>query len=702
MNFRIVDSLENRKEPDLIDLTDDNYFHIYIGFHLREAEMLDVFPKLFLDFGFLEQKLRASQTPNTVGDLVFYRSEIAGNDRQKSEIRKRILDELIIFLPNIEEMMFKSRDTCLLQYAINASMQIALRNEALRQTRKFPNRVWFQDMDHSHKQRQIVHLPGKPHFVRMLDCDTALIALKNLKDFKIVLVDLSSNYTVQSTYFSGHSRTIEDMQIFNEEYFISLDNLGQVFVWSIKNTPINNRRSFPEYATPRQPCYFDANQPISKTDEIQKLVSTTDGKISCIRVSNKTNLFLGTTDGFIMMYKWGDSKFLEKTELKHNTNIPDIKSIICFSLMGVSYLQVLNENGKTRLINLTTLGRVAATNDFKQYPNAIGMHCETIQEQISHNIICVYKNHIICSNITNCMPGILDIKSTEIHTKINSLSDIVCSHLTEDSRYLFLGTVKGIFVLDRNTESVIYRTDTSNTIGCLDVCEMDHFRFKFQLMICTERGEEIASLIPIPINQNSQFISECAKDENDINGEIDFGIFHNLKSGEIALYAVDTKNTVHKKMNSTNFSTSIENYSLDEKITQICCACDKAFIGCENGAVFLFKENLPIYKMCKKIEFLKCVDDVLIIGTDEEYCLSNNFDKKNSGFVKNCFKISDDYLLIIKNDCSLEAIRIGDGEVCHRIPCEDGGLVLGACCLEDDLLLIGSIYPKGDENVSLF
>lgn len=660
--------------------------------------MFEVFPALFLDFGFLEQKLRASQTPNTVGDLVCYRSEIAGNDSH-SDIRKRILDELIIFLPNIEEIMFKSTDTCLLQYAVNAS-HIALQNEALRQSRKFPNRVWFQDMDHSHKQRQIVHLPGKPHFVRMLDCETALIALK---DFKIVLVDLSSNYTVESTFYSGHSRTIEDMQIFNEEYFISLDNLGQVIIWSIKNTPINNRRSFPEYATPRQTCYVDLNQPTPKTAEIQKLVSNTNGKISCIRVSNKRTLFLGTTDGFIIMYNWDDSKFLEKTELKHNTKLPDLTSIICFNLKGISYLKVLNKTGQIRLIDLKTLAPVITVTEWKTYPNPIGMHCETIQDEICHNIICVYKNHIICSNISNYQQSpILDIKYTEIHTKINNLTDIVCSHLTEDSRYLFLGTIKGILLFDRIQESIIYRTDVSKVIGCLDVCELDHSRFKFQLMICTERGEEIASLIPIPISQNSHIIAECSKDENDLNGEIDFGICHNLKSDEITLYAVDTKNTLHKKINSTNFSTSIENRCFDEKITQICCDSDKVFIGCENGAVFLFKENLPIYKMSKKIEFLKCFNDILIIGTDTEYCLSDNFDKKINGFVKNCFKISDEYLLIVKNDCSFEAIRISDGEICNTPANEEGDPFLGACCLEDDLLLIGSIYPREVGNVSLF
>lgn len=38
-----------------------------------------MFPKLFLDFGFLEQKLRATGLPNTLGDLKMFQNEITGN-----------------------------------------------------------------------------------------------------------------------------------------------------------------------------------------------------------------------------------------------------------------------------------------------------------------------------------------------------------------------------------------------------------------------------------------------------------------------------------------------------------------------------------------------------------------------------------------------------------------------------------------------
>lgn len=101
--------------------------------------MIDVFPKLFLDFGFLEQKLRATGLPNTLGDLNQYFNEITNHDNRLVTL----LNELLEFLPNVEELITKSKDTCLLQYAITTDSELQL--EAQRQAATFENRIWFDD-----------------------------------------------------------------------------------------------------------------------------------------------------------------------------------------------------------------------------------------------------------------------------------------------------------------------------------------------------------------------------------------------------------------------------------------------------------------------------------------------------------------------------------------------------------------------------
>lgn len=55
--------------------------------------------------------------------------------------RRKVLDELLNFLPNVEEMLKKSCDTCLLQYALMTSGH--LNAEAKHQAAKFKNRLFL-------------------------------------------------------------------------------------------------------------------------------------------------------------------------------------------------------------------------------------------------------------------------------------------------------------------------------------------------------------------------------------------------------------------------------------------------------------------------------------------------------------------------------------------------------------------------------
>lgn len=139
-SYQIPEALRERTEPNIINLPDDKYFHFYIGYHLKESAMVSFFPDLYLDFGFIEQKLRYTGLPNTLGDFNSYKTEIAGNDSK----RVKLLDDLTDFLANIEEILIRSPYTCLLQYALTTGN--AIKTEAMRQARKFTNRVWFTDM----------------------------------------------------------------------------------------------------------------------------------------------------------------------------------------------------------------------------------------------------------------------------------------------------------------------------------------------------------------------------------------------------------------------------------------------------------------------------------------------------------------------------------------------------------------------------
>lgn len=118
----------------------DHYFHFYVAIHLEQSGLHDLFPKLFTDFGFLEQKLRYTGLPNTVGDLKLFQERIFAH-MTDPDFYAELLTE---FLMGAEVLLSKSADTCLLQLALNCTGPIA--DEAKRQAAKYNNRVWFCDM----------------------------------------------------------------------------------------------------------------------------------------------------------------------------------------------------------------------------------------------------------------------------------------------------------------------------------------------------------------------------------------------------------------------------------------------------------------------------------------------------------------------------------------------------------------------------
>ena len=99
--------------------------------------MDELFPILYLDFGFLEKKLRVSHLPNTIGDLSTYFNEIADTPE-----RKELLAELIDFLPNTEDRLFKSQDSTLLQYALTSHGLV--KQEAIRQAKNFKVKYHYE------------------------------------------------------------------------------------------------------------------------------------------------------------------------------------------------------------------------------------------------------------------------------------------------------------------------------------------------------------------------------------------------------------------------------------------------------------------------------------------------------------------------------------------------------------------------------
>ncbi|XP_044764712.1 uncharacterized protein LOC123321310 [Coccinella septempunctata] len=74
---KLIESYESRYE--YYNLPDDNYILLFLGYHLKQAEMFDRFQK-FLDLKFIEHKIRIVGVNNMEQDLRTYKEEIIGGN----------------------------------------------------------------------------------------------------------------------------------------------------------------------------------------------------------------------------------------------------------------------------------------------------------------------------------------------------------------------------------------------------------------------------------------------------------------------------------------------------------------------------------------------------------------------------------------------------------------------------------------------
>lgn len=75
--FSLEENLENPKDSTSF-IENDHYFYSFIGYHLQKAGMESLLQRLYLDFRFLGQSIKANGCQKTFGDFERYKEEIVG------------------------------------------------------------------------------------------------------------------------------------------------------------------------------------------------------------------------------------------------------------------------------------------------------------------------------------------------------------------------------------------------------------------------------------------------------------------------------------------------------------------------------------------------------------------------------------------------------------------------------------------------
>lgn len=661
--------VSDRSEPKMVDIPDDNYFYYYIGHHLLEAKMFNLFPKLYFDFEFLEGKIRATGLPNTLGDLHIYVNQIADDNYQKQQL----LHGLVEFLLSIEEILLKSPDTCLLQYAFNSKDSIVSK-EAERQISHFRDRAWFRDSDHSHKYRQIVQLPAPSTMIRFFNDPNA--ALSVINNNIILLKDLSPQYPVSSTQFTGHDSKIKTIEILDDEYFVSLDEAGSMRLWSIKDTPVRKRLSRERnevenmnapFHSPRQRNYmsFDGTHAFNEPPLfVLKLC-----EIKCVHFNDKLPyLFAVDKMGIVFTIKREKNILKVLKDLRFDTKLGDsVHSIVYMEHSG--YLVVLNEYGIASFYDIQNYSVVQMGNPWVYVgQKPIGFHHK--EHDGGTIVLCVYETQVNYVKIefgtTN--RNVLTHETRLLYDTYES-TRIVCSVISADKNYLMLGTTNGIKVIDIHKGTDLPCRNLNDEITSIDVFTVDDDGLEHILISSTKKNGDFVTLqattkVEDSIEWANDRTSSPSLNIQDLQNRdhLDKSLMGNkifevrYVSDDMELILPDDQNRVQLRSSRNNFKPYEHTHELTGKVTAISTTPECIWIGCCDGKIYEIKDSMSPESMRladANIVYLKHFSKMMLIGTENYYYFDGHKQETTKRIAK-AMEIDDEgTVAVIHTDCSI-------------------------------------------------
>lgn len=631
---------------------EDNYFHFYIGYHIAGAKEFDLFD-LYIDFGFLEEKIRVAKLPNTLGDLMKFKDEIVGNKN-----RKELLEELKYFLATSEQLLFRSDDMTLLQCAL--TYEGIIKEEAQRQIAKYYDRVWLKDINHIESYSQMFPLqtdaqPRLVRFVRLNNFEPSsednLVCLISLQDNNILLHDIATDYSDGPILYRNdhpHS-TITDMQIFRNQAFLVLNDNGKLSVFYLKSN-VARRPSAPTKLHPneanneRQPFVIEYNHG--------------NDKFTCFNLIEASNadLIVGTNKGVIKFYKWipKSNKFEDiKTDIR--TGFHDLYRMAHID----EYAMLLSKSGDAKFVNLINSANLALNVKWQKQENPVSLHQGTCTHTNRPISICVSADKVVQINheIKRTYPALplILLEYEEIFSNDIEDSKILSSAMTRDAEYLILGTCRGILIINRFDKKIVCRRNVSDQVMSLDVFRCSDEALFYLVSVFKDVGKMISFQ---GFNSNGDDLPN--KKSQFLIGENLFDI--NKNNDEWTLMAADSKNQIFTQ--TINYDDEIEELTLVAKfpfqIRRICYDTDESImLGCTNGSVYqimLEKINSKPRKVAKlmgEITYMEKFNNAIIVSSNSCYQIlgiTNVIDGKAT----KAFAYNDNTLLVVKKDCSIE------------------------------------------------
>lgn len=529
------------------------------------------------------------------------------------------------------------------------------------------------------KYRQIVQLQDVPRQICFVEPNYSLVAFERNS---IQLIDMSSKYSVEPTVFLGHECAIADMRVFLGHYFVSLDVSGTLKVWSLKGTEIQRRRvsqSRSEYGA-RQNILMGRGQ---NAGQLLQSIELTGAKILSFVLNepndaSKLHMFLATDTGDIKYYHWNNERLLFEfwPSYSFEPNTLNACKLILIPFANATVMMVITRSGTSEFFNLRDHSKMARTArlEFPTVP-PINVHAQsqrvknaaTISE--THLLTVIFYDRIIEIDIS-VIGQILMTDVREIYRMTKEQNFINCSMMTDDGKYLTLGTRKGIVVFDPLKRQEVLRSSISDYITCIDVCSLDHNSdFRYTLTSATRDSGSVMHLYGVRTIEDILYWSKNRAsplhvgDRNSSEAWFVGGRAFDVHPArddreQLIMVAADCRSNVHCINSTDTFQTASANRQAPSPITHVSIGAEKKFYGCENGHVYEFASEEKVLRLEGPVQYLMYFDEhsVLIAGSvaHRRYLTPKGSCGADGGPIVDTFLHNHEFIIVINKDLSFD------------------------------------------------
>lgn len=537
----------------------------------------------------------------------------------------------------------------------------------------------------------MVPLPNNFVRIKFFEPNSALVAFDMHLNCSIFLSDLSTYNKGEPTSFVGHKAPVTNIQVFLDNFFVSMDSTGVCKVWSIKNTPLERRRTSNRYPSMnshrRARKSFSATYDQKTINEVHALQTFHNPNendpiqtIVTVMISNyydnEHKLYAATRTGRILTYRWNTATHLYEIIPAEcfDTTAKQIQSLLHLAPI----LIMLDGAGKIYFYDLkhtsmdTRRDGMPYTSRWNPPNNPISLHFWRTYNNLNH-ILAVFSQRIISISYRKMADNLLLTDFDVLYKPTEKENTIVCSTMSDDGKYLVLGTRKGIVVYDPIERIEILRSHVSEHINTLDLCSLslDNHNYKYVLISGTKQSERaiIFNGLEMARDKVIQWASNrLGSPINDSNfakcGDVNLWLcselyeVENINRHDYSIVAVDSLRQVHRKTYN-NGDTIYSSDPFASPITAIALRSADIYIGCENGIVYEIKESqspiVAYMTLPNQIQYLAAFGNALIASTQVKYQIRIGDDtlEYNGKQVVKTFRI-DSFLLIVRNDCSFD------------------------------------------------